>query len=116
MDKTQPHPLFKLATELGPLIVFFVANAKFHLFVATGAFMVAIVAAMIASYVVTKHIPVMALVAGVIVLVFGTLTLVLHDETFIKMKPTIVYSLFAAGLGGGLLFGRSCVAIMFNQM
>ena len=37
MDKTQPHPLFKLATELGPLLVFFVANAKFHLFVATGA-------------------------------------------------------------------------------
>ena len=37
MDKTAPHPLFKLATELGPLVVFFVANAKFHLFVATGA-------------------------------------------------------------------------------
>jgi len=65
MDKTQPHPLFKLATELGPLIVFFVANAKFNLFVATGAFMVAIVAAMIASYVVTKHVPLMALVTGV---------------------------------------------------
>jgi intracellular septation protein len=78
MDKTQPHPLFKLATELGPLLVFFVANAKFNL--------------------------------------FGTLTLVLHDETFIKMKPTIVYSLFAAVLGGGLLFGRSFIAIMFDQM
>ena len=50
MDKKQPHPLFKLATELGPLIVFFIANAKFHLFVATGAFMVAVVAAMLASY------------------------------------------------------------------
>ena len=116
MDKTTPHPLFKLATELGPLIVFFVANAKFNLFVATGAFMVAIVAAMIASYMVTKHIPMMALVTGVIVLVFGTLTLVLHDETFIKMKPTIVYSLFAGVLGGGLLFGRSFIAIMFDQM
>jgi intracellular septation protein len=116
MDKTQPHPLFKLATELGPLIVFFAVNAKFNLFAATGAFMVAIVAAMIASYVVTKHIPMMTLVTGAIVLVFGTLTLVLHDETFIKMKPTIVYGLFAAGLGGGLLFGRSFIAIMFNQM
>ena len=116
MDKTQPHPVFKLATELGPLIVFFVANAKFNLFVATGAFMVAIVAAMIASYVVTKHIPMMALVTGVIVLVFGTLTLVLHDETFIKIKPTIIYGLFAAILGGGLLFGRSFIAILFNQM
>src|SRR5215475_13806926 len=86
MDKTQPHPLFKLATELGPLIVFFAVNAKFNLFAATGAFMVAIVAAMIASYVVTKHVPLMALVTG------------------------------AAVLGGGLLFGRSFIAIMFDQM
>ena len=116
MDKNQPHPVFKLATELGPLIVFFVANAKFNLFVATGAFMVAIVAAMIASYVVVRHVPVMAIVTAVIVLVFGTLTLVLHDETFIKVKPTIIYGLFAAILGGGLLFGRSFIAILFNQM
>jgi intracellular septation protein len=116
MDKTKPHPLFKLATELGPLIVFFVANAKYHLFVATGAFMVAIVVAIIASYVVTRHVPLMALVTGAIVLVFGTLTLVLHDETFIKVKPTIIYGLFAAILGGGLLFGRSFIAVLFDQM
>src|ERR1700759_942792 len=114
MDKTTPHPLFKLATELGPLLVFFVANAKGNLFIATGAFMVAIVAAMIASYVVTRHIPIMA--GGTGVIVFGTLTLVLHDETFIKVKPTIIYGLFAAILGGGLLFGRSFIAIMFDQM
>ena len=116
MDKTMPHPLFKLATELGPLMVFFIANAKFNLFVATGAFMVAVTAAMIASYVVTRHVPMMAIVTAVVVIVFGTLTLVLHDETFIKMKPTIVYSLFAAVLGGGLVFGRSFIAIMFDQM
>jgi intracellular septation protein len=116
MDKTRPHPLFKLATELGPLIIFFVANAKFNLFVATGAFMVAVIVAMIASYVVTRHVPMMAIVTAVVVIVFGTLTLVLHDETFIKMKPTIVYTLFAAILGGGLLFGRSFIAIMFDQM
>jgi intracellular septation protein len=78
--------------------------------------MVAIVAAMIASYVVVRHIPIMAIVTAVIVLVFGTLTLVLHDETFIKIKPTIIYGLFAAILGGGLLFGRSFIAILFNQM
>ena len=116
MDKTTPHPLFKLATELGPLMVFFVANAKFNLFVATGAFMVAVVAAMIASYVVTRHIPIMALVTGIVVIVFGTLTLVLHDETFIKVKPTIIYGLFAAVLGGGLVFGRSLIAVMFLAM
>ena len=116
MDKTRPHPLFKLATELGPLIIFFVANAKSNLFVATGAFMVAVIVAMIASYVVTRHVPMMAIITAVVVIVFGTLTLVLHDETFIKMKPTIVYTLFAAILGGGLLFGRSFIAIMFDQM
>ena len=78
--------------------------------------MVAIIAAMIASYVVTRHVPIMALVTGIIVIVFGTLTLVLHDETFIKIKPTIIYVMFAAVLGGGLLFGRSFIAIMFDQM
>ena len=116
MDKKIPHPLFKLATELGPLLVFFVANAKGNLFIATGAFMVAIVVAMVASYVVTKHVPIMAIVTAIVVIVFGSLTLILHDETFIKMKPTIVYALFAGILGGGLLFGRSFIAIMFDQM
>ncbi|ABD05074.1 intracellular septation protein A [Rhodopseudomonas palustris HaA2] len=116
LPNNQPHPLFKLATELGPLLVFFVVNAKWHLFAATGAFMVAVIAAIIASYVVTKHVPLMAIVTAVVVLVFGTLTLVLHDETFIKMKPTIVYALFGAVLGGGLLFGRSFIAIMFDQV
>ena len=116
MDKKVPHPLFKLAIELGPLIMFFVANAKSNLFVATGVFMVAVLAAMIASYVVTRHVPMMAIVTAVVVVVFGALTLILHDETFIKMKPTIVYTLFAAVLGGGLLFGRSFIAIMFDQM
>jgi len=48
--------------------------------------------------------------------VFGTLTLVLHDETFIKVKPTIIYCLFALTLGGGLLFGRSLIAILFDQV
>jgi len=116
MNKTVPHPLFKLATELGPLLVFFVANAKGNLFIATGAFMVAVIVAMVASYVVTKHVPMMAIVTAVVVVVFGSLTLLLHDETFIKMKPTIVYALFASILGGGLLFGRSFIAIMFDQM
>lgn len=116
MDKATPHPLFKLATELGPLIVFFAANAKFDLFVATGAFMVAIVVSIVVSYVVVRHVPLMALVSAAIVLVFGGLTLFLHNETFIKMKPTIIYGLFGLVLGGGLLFGKSFIAVMFDQM
>jgi intracellular septation protein len=115
-EKPAPHPLFKLATELGPLVIFFAANAKFGLFVATGAFMVAIVAAIAASYIVTRHVPLMAIVTAVIVLVFGGLTLIFHDETFIKLKPTIIYALFALTLGIGLLLGRSFIAIMFDQM
>jgi intracellular septation protein len=114
--KPAPHPLFKLATELGPLLVFFAANAKFNLFVATGAFMVAIVAAVLASWLVVRHVPIMALVTLVVVMVFGTLTLVLHDETFIKMKPTIIYGLFAGILGVGLILNRSFIAVMFDQL
>lgn len=116
MDKRKPHPLFKLATELGPLLIFFFVNSRTDLFVATGAFMAAVIVAMVASYVVTRHVPMMAIVTAVVVVVFGALTLLLHDETFIKMKPTIVYTLFAAILGGGLLFGKSFIAIMFDQM
>ena len=116
MTKSAPHPLFKLATELGPLVIFFAANAKFGLFVATGAFMVAVVVAIVASYVVTRHVPLMAIVTAFIVLVFGGLTLFFHDEMFIKLKPTIIYSLFAVTLGIGLLFGRSFIAVMFDQM
>src|ERR1700694_3417197 len=101
MDKTPPHPLFKLATELGPLIIFFIAHAKFDLFVATGAFMVAVIAAVGASYAVTRHVPRMPIFTAAAVIVFGPLTLLLHDETFIKVKPPIVYTLFAAILGGG---------------
>ena len=115
-EKPAPHPLFKLATELGPLVIFFGANAKFGLFVATGAFMVAIVAAIAASYIVTRQVPLMAIVTAVIVLVFGGLTLFFHDEMFIKVKPTIIYALFALALGIGLLMGRSFIAIMFDQM
>ena len=116
MDKTTPHPLFKLATELGPLMIFFIANAKFNLFVATGAFMVAVTAAMIASYVVTRHVPMMAIVTAVVVIVFGTLTLLLHDETFIKMKPTIIYVMFAVLLFGGLWFNKPLLAIVFDSV
>lgn len=116
MDKRTPHPLFKLATELGPLVIFFAANAKFNLFVATGAFMVAIVVAIVASYVVVRHVPLMAIVTAVIVLVFGGLTLVLHDETFIKIKPTIIYALFSLALFVGVMLGRSFIAILFDQV
>jgi len=84
-----------LAIDVGPLVVFFIANAKAGIFYATGAFMVAIVVALALAWQLEKRLPVMPLVTAVFVLVFGGLTLILADETFIKLKPTIVNSLFA---------------------
>ena len=95
--------LWATALELGPLLLFFAANAKFGIFAATGAFMVAVLIALVVSYVLTRHVAIMPLVTAAIVLVFGSLTLFLHDETFIKLKPTIIYCLFGVILGGGLL-------------
>lgn len=115
-DKPAPNPFLKLALELGPLVVFFAANARFGIFTATAIFMVAIAIALVASWVLTRHLPIMAIVTAVLVGVFGTLTLVLHDETFIKVKPTIIYALFGAALVGGLLLGRSLISIMFDSV
>jgi intracellular septation protein len=109
------NPFVKLALELGPLGVFFFANARSDIFTATAAFMAAMVVSLAISWWLTRRIAVMPLVTGVVVLVFGTLTLVLHDETFIKMKPTIVNGLFAAVLLGGLLFGKALLGYVFDS-
>ena len=136
-EKAQPNPLIKLALDLGPLLLFFFANSKPALFepllrpiipaavatgersgifVATAVFMVAIVVALIASYVLTRRLPVMAMVSAVVVLLFGGLTLILQDELFIKLKPTIIYLLFAAILLGGMVFRKPLLALVFDQM
>jgi intracellular septation protein len=101
------NPVIKFATEMGPLIVFFIGNAKFGIFPATAAFMVATVIALLVSWIMMRKLPVMPLVTGVFVLVFGGLTLYLADEQFIKLKPTIVNCLFGSILLGGLMTGRS---------
>ncbi len=107
-------PLVRMLVEIGPLGVFFVANAYWDIFVATGAFMVAITAALAASWILARHVATMPLVTGVFVLVFGALTLFLNDELFIKVKPTLVNGLFAAILFGGLFFGKSLLKIVFD--
>ncbi len=110
----------KLVLELGPLGVFFAVNAatsKTHgLYPATAAFMVATLVALVLSWRLLKRVPVMPLVSGVVVLVFGSLTLILQDELFIKLKPTIVNSLFGTVLLGGLLFGRSLLGVVFDSV
>lgn len=108
--------LLKLALEMGPLGIFFFVNAKYGIFAATGVFMAATTISLIASLLLLKRIPIMPLVTGVFVLVFGGLTLYLQNDIFIKMKPTIVNLLFAAALGGGLFFGRSLMKIVLGEV
>ena len=76
----------------------------------------AILVSLAVSYALTRHLPVMAMVTAVVVVVFGGLTLALQDDTFIKMKPTIIYLLFAGILLGGLFFNKPLLAIVFDSV
>jgi intracellular septation protein len=135
--KPQLNPFAKLALDLGPLILFFYANAKPALFlplvapffpaiaadgeragifVATAVFMVAVVVSLIVSYILIRRLPLMPVVSAVIVVVFGGLTLMLHNDTFIKMKPTIIYVLFGAVLLGGLIFRKPLLEMVFDSV
>jgi intracellular septation protein len=126
--KEEVSPLLKLVLELGPLVVFFFANARGEwlaqkfptlaelggpIFIATGLFMAATAAALIASWLLTRSLPIMPMISGIVVFVFGALTLYLQDDVFIKMKPTIVNTLFGAILLGGLYFGKSLLGYVF---
>jgi intracellular septation protein len=110
------NPILKLALEVGPLVVFFLANQRAGIFAATGLFMGAVLVSLVVSYVLTRHLPVMPMVSAVVVLVFGGLTLWLHDEQFIKLKPTIVNSLFGAALLGGLALGRPLLPLVLDTV
>jgi intracellular septation protein len=127
--KKELSPLPKLALELGPLLVFFFANArgdwlleKFPalgamgepIFIATGLFMIATAIALSVSWLLVRSLPIMPLVSGVVVFIFGALTLWLQNDLFIKMKPTIVNTLFGATLLGGLLFGKALLGYVFS--
>ncbi|ODT51245.1 MAG: septation protein A [Devosia sp. 63-57] len=114
-DEIKPQ-ITKLALELGPLVIFFIVNARADIFVATAWFMGAMVISLILSKLILKKIAVMPLVTGAVVLVFGGLTLWLQDDTFIKMKPTITNVLFAAVLLGGLMFGQSLLKYVFGDV
>jgi len=103
----KPSSRQRFLTELGPLLVFFLVNWFEGIFAATGAFMVAMVVAMAYAWHRTRHVPPMLWVSTVLVLVFGGLTLWLQEELFIKIKPTIVYTIFAVVLMAGQMMGRT---------
>jgi len=136
-SKPQLNPLLKLVLDLGPLLLFFLANSRPALFlplvspilrgdsvldepagifVATAVFMVAVVVALAASYALTRRLPIMPLVTAIIVLVFGSLTLLLHDEHFIKLKPTIIYVSFGAVLLSGLAAGKPLLGMVLDSV
>jgi len=105
--KRQSPGWLKPVVDYGPLAVFFLAFwTRGDLFVATGALMAATLVVLVVALVVERRLPLMPLITAAVVGLFGGLTLLLQDETFIKMKPTIVQALFAAILLGGLALGR----------
>jgi len=112
---TVTAPLVKLALDLGPLIVFFVAFNYFGIFGATAAFMVAVLAALAISYLRERKLAPMPLFTAILVVVFGGLTLYLKNDTFIKLKPTILYAFIGALLLGGLAFNRLFIKAVFAQ-
>ncbi|MBV9287340.1 MAG: septation protein A [Hyphomicrobiales bacterium] len=106
--------MVKFALELGPLVLFFAAYSRLGIFAATAVLMAAVVITLGVSYVMLRRIPVMPLVTAVIVLIFGSLTLFLHDATLIKIKPTALYLLFGAALFVGLKLKKPLLKILFD--
>ena len=115
-NPSAPNSLLKLALEIGPLVLFFITNSRAGIFWATGVFMVAICLSLSVSWILERRLPTLPLVTGIFVLVFGGLTLVLQDELFIKLKPTIVNTLFAVILFGGLCWGKSFLKSLMGSM
>jgi intracellular septation protein len=122
---------------MGPLMVFFLGNSRPELlkpllrpllptallegpqsgiFVATASFMIAMLISLVLTKILLKKLPIMPIVSGVVVMVFGGLTLWLHDDTFIKLKPTIVNALFGTVLLGGLALGRPLLPYVLDSV
>jgi len=104
----------RLALEAGPLVIFFVVNARAGIMPATAVFMVATLISLAFSYAKERRLPAMPMITGVFVLVFGGLTLIFDDDSFIKLKPTIVNGLFALALFSGLAFKRNLLKILLQ--
>ena len=113
-EPTAPPPS-KLLVDLGPLALFFAANYFKGIFWATGIFMVAITAALVYSWKKDHKLPPMSVFTAVLVLIFGGLTIYLQDETFIKIKVTLINVLFAGILLVGLFTGKMFLKTAFGN-
>jgi intracellular septation protein len=107
--------MVRIAVEWGPLIAFFIANARQGIFVATAVFMVATIIALAAAWMTTRRVAMVPLISAVFVGLFGALTLWLQDETFIKVKVTLVNALFGSILLVGLFFGKRFLKMVMGE-
>ena len=119
--KPEPSPTLRMAIDFGPLVLFFLANfaapvpAAEKAFVATGVFMAATAVAMLVSRWTLGAVSPMLWLSGVMVLVFGGLTLAFHDEDIIRVKPTIYYLTVSGGLLAGLTRRKALLKLMFGN-
>ena len=113
--KKELSPGLKLLIEAGPLLLFFVVNARWGIFAGTAAYMAAAAVAMAASWLLIRRIALMPVIALVFVLAFGGLTIWLHDDTFIKIKVTLINALFGAILLAGLAFDRLWLKLVMGE-
>lgn len=111
----EANPFVKLLIDVGPLVVFFLTYAKAGIFWATGVLMVATVVALIASRVLLGRFALAPAVTAVLVVVFGGLTFLLDDPSFIKIKPTIINLMFAGILGFGVVTGRPLLKMFMGE-
>ena len=124
-EKRDLAPLLKLALEMGPLVIFFLVNSygdrwfgiapTQRLFLATGVFIGAVLVSLVVTYSLVRKLPIMPLVSAVVVTIFGGLTLILQDEAFIKLKPSIVNTLFGGVLVWAGLTGRNVLKLVLDS-
>lgn len=113
--KPMQSPLIRLALDLGPLLIFFAAFQYLGIYGATALFMIAVLVALALDYIRERKFSPIPLFTAVLVVVFGGLTLYLKNETFIKMKPTVLYGFLGLSLLGGLIFNRLFIKYVFGQ-
>ena len=123
--RSRLHPLVKLLLEMGPLVTFFLASsygdrfgvaADRRIIVATGVFVAATALSLAIHFALVRRLPIMPLVSGVVVLIFGGLTIALNDAIFIKLKPTIVNTLFGVVLLAGLYWRKPILATVLDSV
>ena len=120
LEKKEPSVGARLMIDLGPLLVFFLVNFfapvpdVLKIFYATGAFMAAMIVAMMLSYLRYRHISPLLWFSGIMVVILGGITIWLHNDTFIKMKPTVYYLLVASLLVFGLATGRNLLKMVLG--